>query len=511
MEGKSPADTRCFFQGHFVYLTLPNRYSRMQHSQSVGSMASTVSVHTMEEAFEDWSGEAPVHPTPPDQNLASWQEVPLPSNYTMPTDVGTQQYLNPPLHPSPFDTVQSMQSMEVDETGDNPHLSPPPSPHAPTEVPEGEVADYDVEEDPTAGSHIVGANTDPHPWGPPLAEEDDNDDDITLTMGGGEDMDDEVPLNSLSLQDSPNPVTSKRDITQIGQSRKSSNPAAYPQWTAGSKSNKISGEKSSGKNHPDWHHPSNNQSPDPPAGSGAASSAGRDVHPIYLAGQQRHLTQRPAPKTKAPPPSRVEGAVTKSGEISDDAILTIQKSFTLTSPPTALKHNFLMACYFLVNPENSTDVSPDVLPHPAMLGNYVLASDASLNERWGCRICSTKTHPLRFASAVDLTMHMNSDHLTIRQSDELNDLLAMNVKVRHLVGALTCIDIAKCPLPLGSENLLPKQLPHHPSGSHNPKICEHPWCYDRFGRSDEAREAEATTGPSTYTYAYRIGVDDRPN
>eukprot|EP00971_Amphidinium_carterae_P020325 400440-Amphidinium_carterae.1 len=108
-------------------------------------------------------------------------------------------------------------------------------------------------------------------------------------------------------------------------------------------------------------------------------------------------------------------------------------------------------------------------------------------------------------------MHMNSDHLTIRQTDELNDLLVMNVKVRHLVGALTCIDITKVPLPLGSENILPKQLPHHPSGPHNPRIGQHPWCYDKLGRrSDEAREAEATTGPSTYTYAYRLGVDDRP-
>eukprot|EP00971_Amphidinium_carterae_P197968 3929062-Amphidinium_carterae.1 len=121
-----------------------------------------------------------------------------------------------------------------------------------------------------------------------------------------------------------------------------------------------------------------------------------------------------------------------------------------------------MACYYLVHPETGADMSPDVLPHPAMLGNYILAADASLNERWGCRICSTKTHPLRFASVVDLTLHMNSDHLTIRQGDEVEDLVTMNVKVRHLVGALTCIDIAKCPLPLGSENLLPKQLPPHP-------------------------------------------------
>eukprot|EP00971_Amphidinium_carterae_P347595 6489675-Amphidinium_carterae.1 len=97
--------------------------------------------------------------------------------------------------------------MEVDETGDNPHMSPPPSPpHASTEVPDGDQADYSVEED------LHNPNT--HPWGPPLAEEDD--DDVTLTLEVGADVEDEVPLNTLTLQDSPNPVTSKRDITQVG-------------------------------------------------------------------------------------------------------------------------------------------------------------------------------------------------------------------------------------------------------------------------------------------------------
>eukprot|EP00971_Amphidinium_carterae_P088225 1745214-Amphidinium_carterae.1 len=480
-------------------------------------MASTVSV-PMEEVFGDWgavgdsTGEAPIHPTPPVHTQESWEAVPLNTGFTMATDLGTQQYMNPPLHPSPFETVQSM---EVDETGDNPHVSPPPSPpHPPTEVPEGEQADFDVEEDP----HQVGTNADDHPWGPPLAEEDEvDDDDLTLTLGVAADAEDEAPLDSLTLQKAPTALTSKRDISQVTRGRKSSNPAAYPQWTAGSKANKIGGSP-----HPDWHHPSNNMVPDPAVatpspGTGAGSS--RDTHPIYLAGQARPIMQGPKPRTKAPPPNlqrneRPERTATetggaKKGEISDDAILAIQKCFTLTSPPTALKHNLLLACYYLVHPETSADMSQDTLPHPAMLGNYILAADASLTERWGCRICSTKSHPLRFASAVELTQHMNSDHLTIRQGDELEDLLTMNVKVRHLVGALTCIDIAKCPLPLGSENLLPKQLPPHPAGSHNPKIGLHPWCYDRYGaRSSEARVAEATTGPSTYTYAYRIGVDD---
>eukprot|EP00971_Amphidinium_carterae_P259896 5156461-Amphidinium_carterae.1 len=71
-------------------------------------------------------------------------------------------------------------------------------------------------------------------------------------------------------------------------------------------------------------------------------------------------------------------------------------------------------------------MSQHLLPHPAMLGNYILAADASLSERWGCRICSTKSHPLTFASPVELTEHMNSDHLTIRQGDELEDLVALN-------------------------------------------------------------------------------------
>eukprot|EP00971_Amphidinium_carterae_P153673 3047155-Amphidinium_carterae.1 len=65
-------------------------------------MASTVSVHStpMEEAFGDWSGtgEAPARPTLPDQSVeGSWTQVPLNSGYTMATDVGTQQYLNPAL------------------------------------------------------------------------------------------------------------------------------------------------------------------------------------------------------------------------------------------------------------------------------------------------------------------------------------------------------------------------------------------------------------------------------
>eukprot|EP00971_Amphidinium_carterae_P117894 2335468-Amphidinium_carterae.1 len=88
--------------------------------------------------------------------------------------------------------------------------------------------------------------------------------------------------------------------------------------------------------------------------------------------------------------------------------------------------------------------------------------------------------------------------------------MVFNVKVLHIVGALTCTDVTKVPLPLGSENLLPKQLPSHPSGSHNPKIGQHLWCYDQPGRrSNEARTMEATTGPSTYTYLYRLGIDDR--
>eukprot|EP00971_Amphidinium_carterae_P068700 1360271-Amphidinium_carterae.1 len=179
--------------------------------------------------------------------------------------------------------------MEVDEAGENPHLSPPPSPHAPTEVPAGD-------------AHVVGANPDVHPWGPPLAEEDEIDDDVTLTLGAGtgEDMEDEVPLDSLTLQEAPNLVSSKRDVTQVGHVRRSSNPAAYPQWTTGSKANKIGGDKAGGKNHPDWHHPSNNQSPDPVTGTGAASSGGsaaRPSHPIYLAG---HPTRRCWETTSSP-------------------------------------------------------------------------------------------------------------------------------------------------------------------------------------------------------------------
>eukprot|EP00971_Amphidinium_carterae_P327784 6459325-Amphidinium_carterae.1 len=141
---------------------------------------------------------------------------------------------------------------------------------------------------------MVGANADDHPWGPPLAEEDEvDDDDVTLTLGVGADAEDEVPLDSLTLQEAPSALTSKRDISQVTHGRKSSNPAAYPQWTAGSKANKIGGgEKTGGKPHPDWHHPSNNTSPDPsPEAGAAASSGGRDVHPIYLAGQQRPIME----------------------------------------------------------------------------------------------------------------------------------------------------------------------------------------------------------------------------
>eukprot|EP00971_Amphidinium_carterae_P140530 2784969-Amphidinium_carterae.1 len=82
-------------------------------------MASTVSV-PMEEVFWDWTGmadstgEAPAHPTLPDPSIeGSWQEVPINTGYTVATDMGTQQFMNPPLHPSPFDTVRSM---DMDET-----------------------------------------------------------------------------------------------------------------------------------------------------------------------------------------------------------------------------------------------------------------------------------------------------------------------------------------------------------------------------------------------------------
>eukprot|EP00971_Amphidinium_carterae_P101040 1998884-Amphidinium_carterae.1 len=62
----------------------------------------------------DSTGEAPAHPTLPNPSSeGSWQDVPINTGYTMATDLGTQQYMNPPLHPSPFDTVRSM---EVDET-----------------------------------------------------------------------------------------------------------------------------------------------------------------------------------------------------------------------------------------------------------------------------------------------------------------------------------------------------------------------------------------------------------
>eukprot|EP00971_Amphidinium_carterae_P294334 5844225-Amphidinium_carterae.1 len=111
----------------------------MQHSSSVASMASTMSV-PMEEVFGDWGtggeslGDPPIHPTPPVPTSESWEQVPVNTGFTMNSDMGTQQYLNPPLHPSPFETVQSM---EVDQSGDNPHQSPPPSPpHPATEVPD---------------------------------------------------------------------------------------------------------------------------------------------------------------------------------------------------------------------------------------------------------------------------------------------------------------------------------------------------------------------------------------
>eukprot|EP00971_Amphidinium_carterae_P210077 4167685-Amphidinium_carterae.1 len=476
----------------------PNLYitQAMQHSDSVGSMASTVSV-PMEEAFGDWTGEAVPPPEPSDHQMGggtggidSWQNIAANSVMTLPTqDLGetpypTQQFMDPPLHPSPFETVQSM---EVDQSAvGTQHPSPPRLRCGPTSDQE---------------THAVGANADDHPWGPPLTDD-------TLPIGDdAENMEDEAPLSAL--QEAPAPVTSNRDLTQIGYQRRSSNPAAYPQWTKGK--NKI-GSIPEDKPHPDWHHPANNVTPDRVAGAASGSGQNpRPTHPIYMAGQKSNLTVAktpPARKSSAPPPTPEQSA--KPGEICDEAILAIQKTFTLTSPPTALKHNFLMACYYLVDPKTMSDISPDVLPHPATLGNFVLASDASLTDRWGCRVCSTKDHPLRFGSAVDLIYHMNANHLTLRQTDELNDLMVFNVKVRHIVGALTCIDVSKVPLPLGSENLLPKQLPSHPSGSHNPKIGQHPWCYDRYGRrSEEARSMEATMGPSTYTYPYRLGIDDR--
>eukprot|EP00971_Amphidinium_carterae_P344934 6485624-Amphidinium_carterae.1 len=109
--------------------------------------------------------------------------------------------------------------MEVDETGGNPHMSPPPSPpHPATEVPEGEEgeqADFDVEAEEDPHHHQVGTGEDDHPWGPPLAEADEDeveDDDLTLTLGVGDDA--EVPLDHLTLQEAPTALTSKRDISQ---------------------------------------------------------------------------------------------------------------------------------------------------------------------------------------------------------------------------------------------------------------------------------------------------------
>eukprot|EP00971_Amphidinium_carterae_P019097 375870-Amphidinium_carterae.1 len=162
-----------------------------------------------------------------------------------------------------------------------------------------------------------------------------------------------------------------------------------------------------------------------------------------------------------------------------------------------------MACYFLVHPETSADVSPDVLPHPAMLGNYILAADASLNERWGCRICSTKTHPLRFASAVDLTMHMNSDHLTIRQGDELNDLLAMNI-------------FPSAPYPLEVRISCRSSSPFTPQGLTTLKLVfTRGATIDLEGGAMKRVRLKRPQAPAhtriIVTYAYRIGVDDRPN
>eukprot|EP00971_Amphidinium_carterae_P113825 2255621-Amphidinium_carterae.1 len=92
-------------------------------------------------------------------------------------------------------------------------------------------------------------------------------------------MEDEAPLTEL--QDTPTPVSSKRDLTQMGYQRRSSNPAAYPQWTQGQ--NKI-GSIPEDKPHPDWHHPANNLTPDRAAGEASGSGQNpRPSHPIYMA------------------------------------------------------------------------------------------------------------------------------------------------------------------------------------------------------------------------------------
>eukprot|EP00971_Amphidinium_carterae_P314172 6244951-Amphidinium_carterae.1 len=67
----------------------------MQHSQSVTSMASTVSV-PMEEVFGDWgtgggsTGDQPIHHPPPVPTSESWEQVPMNTGFTMNTEVGTQ-------------------------------------------------------------------------------------------------------------------------------------------------------------------------------------------------------------------------------------------------------------------------------------------------------------------------------------------------------------------------------------------------------------------------------------
>eukprot|EP00971_Amphidinium_carterae_P127633 2528879-Amphidinium_carterae.1 len=129
---------------------------------------------------------------------------------------------------------------------------------------------------------------------------------------------------------------------------------------------------------------------------------------------------------------------------------------------------------------------PEILPHPSCLGSFVLANDPSLVERW-----------VQNLQHQGITREVR--HPTDPQVDEVHHMMALNVKVHHILGSLTCLDITKSPLPIGAENLLPKQLPPHPAGSHNPAL---PTCHGVViaSTSDQLRletERVSTEGANT--------------
>eukprot|EP00971_Amphidinium_carterae_P347685 6489791-Amphidinium_carterae.1 len=236
----------------------------------------------------------------------------------------------------------------------------------------------------------------------------------------------------------------------------------------------------------------NNPEPEGEPGTPPAKKAG-----IPSRGMRR--PKSPPPPLRKPPPQAVPAGepaeiplpagVPPMEPLSATAEMALRCAWGAIEEGSAHSHNFLLACYYLVNHRTGGNRDNMNTPHPGMLGSVLVAMNPRMNDRFSCKFCTTvakgggkhKGREYRFHTCAELIDHLMSFHLGTQQRQQHEEMISEGITIRQMMYYFFNRDIVTHPLPYGTLGMMPKSIPNHFCGSHNRRIGDHPFYFNQAG------------------------------